>query len=955
MKLFITTTILFLTLLSNLLSGIDVDEVKEKLAMVQNTQNSGRDFWFTIPPVYEDGSSGSDNFIKILVTSTVEANVNLSIGSNGYFSQKSVKPNIVTSFNLTPTIAQPIQHSGTQTKQQPAKNYKDAAIHVESDAPVIVYVVVKYKFTTDGFFALPTNSLGNMYINSAYKEAAISTNGWFSPFTAVIGVYDNTNVKFTMGGGDEGNDAVPFEDGDLITSGQIKNIVISKGDIWLMSINGPKQDLSGSKFEGDKPFSVISGVNCALIPLGVFSCDYVVNMELPIKYWGKDYFITPNANRKFNGIIRIYASEDETDVFRNGTFLGRIAKGGGDKLGVGYIETRLWPKFVGDDEVNPPKLGHISANKPISVVYYNTGGSEDSQPVPTDPFMMQIPTVEQSVTTSIIFSPNEIGGNNPYNENKINITFSLENDKFPDDLLFAELPLNGDLPTYRKLKDVFDETFKEFESVYNGKKYASKDLNISTEGSYIIQSETTKFLTQSFGNSNSEAYGLPTSFSLKDKSKNDFSSPKVLYTQQCNGDILLEDGIVSDLPEDGASRSNIEDIYVMASENYEFEWKTKSGDFIPGTNKDLNWSLTVVDKSKSASALLYFSDRAGNDTTIFIEHTNPEYEISSSEYELFNPNITTISFQDTLKNLSATLPLIITRVEIPNQDSPFTIESYEDGWLPGTPIPPLEERYINISFEKEELENNKTYSDSLFIGLGVEKDGELTECQFFSISELNSSIYFPDYYLAKGNDFGEFDEKVKSKKLSDTIKNLSENAPLYVSRLEFQDGDNGFKIGGFTPFNWNTTKPIEPLETVIIDILFSSAGIEQTDEDIVITDSLGIGISTFNSDNELEEIEFNYVTEQTAIVKAKEIESSISSEEILSKYMIVSNSEISILPKTITEGFTELTIFNLEGTKVITSDMTNMNISLSNLVSGTYIITLKNEDRLLTRKINIVK
>lgn len=955
MKLLITTSVLFLTLFSNLFSGIDVEEVKEKLAMVQNTENSGRDFWFTIPPAYEDESSGGDNFVKILVTSTMNAKVKVSIGGIKLHIEKTILPNRVVSFDLTSTEAQAILHSGRSDKARPAKVYKNAAIHVESDVPIIVYVIIDFYFTSDGFFAIPTHAFGTKYINSVYKEPDFGLEGWMSPFTGVVGAYDNTSIKFTMGGGDEGDDAVPFSDGSLIKSGESKSTVLSKGDVWLMSINGKRQDLSGSIFEGDKPFAIVSGLNCANFPLGVYSCDYSVNMEFPTKYWGKDYFITPRMNRTFNGIIRIYASEDETTIYRNGAYLETIAKGGGAILGEGYIETRVWPKFDNSNEPIAPKLALISANKPISVVYYNTGTTEDNPKVTTDPFMSQIPAIEQSVTSSIFFSPNETHGKDPYTENYINITFPLVNNKIPDDLLFAELLINNRDPEFRKLKDIFGDTFNEFDIEYGGRKYASKTLTLATEGSYIIKSDSTKFLTQSFGFSNFDSYGLPTTFSVNDNSKNDISAPQVSYIQQCNGDILLEDGLVTDLPSDEELRSNMADLYLMASENYEFNWETKSGEFVPGLHRDLNWSLTVLDKSLPASALLYFVDRAGNDTTIYIEYSTPSFDITNSSLELLNPNINTISFRDTLRNLSLTSSLNITRIEIPNQDSPFKIESYEGGWLPGIPIPPLEERYINITFQKDGLENNKTYSDSLFIGIGIEKDGELNECQFLSISELKTTIYFPEYYLAKGNDFGEFDDKIKSRKLADTIRNLSTNAPLYVSRLKFQDGDKGYKIGGFTPFNWNTTKPIEPLETVIIDILFSSDGIEQGDEDEVIIDSLGIGISAFNSDNELEEIEFNYVTEQKAVVKAKEVESSVTSEQTLSDYMFVTQSEITILPKAISEGFTELSIFNLEGNKVITSDMTNMNISLSNLQSGTYIVTLKSEDRLLTKKINITK
>lgn len=870
---------------------------------------------------------------------------------------KLVKANTVVAFDLTPTEAQAKNHSGIKNTLQPAKVYKDAAIHVVSDVPIIVYVVAKFNYTSDGFFALPTQSFGTKYINSAYQEADVVQGGWFSPFTGVVGAYDNTTVNFTMGGGPEGDDGVPFDDGTLIKAGQSKSTVLSKGDVWLLSINGSRQDLSGSLFEGTKPFAIVSGVHCAMVPLKNASCDYIVNMEFPVKYWNKDYFVTPIMNRTYNGIVRIYASEDKTNVYRDGAHIGTILKGGGAKVGEGYLETRLWPMLDDGGKPNPPKLAHISADKPISVVYYNTGSGEDDPKVNTDPFMMQIPTMEQAVNKTVIFSPNASGGKNPFSENSITITFPLVDGKIPDDLLFAELSRTGSEPKFIKLKDFFGPDFNKFATTYQGKSYGSKNLPISSEGSYVFKSVNSKFLAYSNGFGLSEAYGFPSAFSLKDNSKPDSLTPLVTYTQQCNGDILMEDGLVNDLPEDEKIRSNMADIYLLESNNYDFKFETVSGEFIPGQNKELKWSLTVIDKSLPASALIYFLDRAGNDTTIFVEHTLSEFVLTSTQIQSRNPKIETITFQDTIRNLSSTKALYVTRVEIPNVNSKFKIESYGDnGWMPGMPIPPKEERYVNISFNNENIDNNSIYKDSLFIGLGFDKGGDIEECQYYSIAVLENSVQFPDYTLAKGNDFGDFDEKVKSKKLSDTIFNHSANAPLYVSRLEFKDGNKGFKIGGYTPFSWNTTKPIEPNESVIVDIIFSSADIPQKNEDIIFTDSLGIGISVMNENDELEEIEFFFRTEQKATIKALKKETSVEEDIIMDEYMTITQSEIKLLPKTISEGFIELSIFNLAGLNIMSiNTLDNSTLSLANLQSGTYIITLKSDNRLLTRKLNIVK
>ncbi len=961
MKFLTTSSIILILTFSSLFSGIDVEEVKEKLALIQNSGNSGKEFLFTIPPIYEEESAGFDNFVKILVTSTFSTDVIVEVPGIGFYKNSKTIENGVIEFELSPTVAQPILHSGRTDKARPARVYKDAAIRVYSKSPVIVYVVAKFKNNSDGFFATPTKYFGTKYINSVYQEPALWESGWFNPFTAVVAAYDNTKIDFTMGGGAEGNDAVPFEDGSLITTGKSKSTIMSKGDVLLLSINGQKQDLSGSLFEGNKPFAIVSGMHCARFPLDIGSCDYAVNMELPTKNWGRTHFVTPQMDRAFNGIVRIYASEPNTDIYRSGAYIGTLEKGGGGSIGESYLELRVWPKFVNEDVRGVPKVATFTSTKPTAIVYYNTSSVEDNDYISgmtRDPFMALIPPIEAAVNNAIVYSPNALGASVPFTENYVRITFPLVNDKIPDDLLVAELSTEITNPKYKKLSQQFDTNHYQFNVKYEGKTYGSKVISVGSEGVYSFKSDSSKFIVESFGASSYETYGFPTAFSLNDYSKPDSIAPHFSFTQQCNGDILKDGGTVTDFPEDDTARSNMAEIFVVAKENYLFDWRrTENYDFIPGEQRELKWWLTVIDKSKPASALIYFSDMAGNDTTIFIEYTLPIYEMEvlSSVNELFNPKLNTIYFQDTIRNLSSTMTLNITRVEIPNQNSPFKITSFEDNWLPGTPIPPLEERYINITFQKDEIKNNNTYSDSLFIGLGYEDDGEISECKFISISELKTSVYFPVYSLRYGNYFGEFNENSKPKKLTETIRNLSTNAPLYISRLEFKHGDKGFSLGVFTPFSWDITKPIAPNSEVVVDIIFNPKSVEQGDEDIELTDSLGIGISVMNVNNELEELEFNFKTQQKAILKAKDL-TSVTPEQTLSEYMTVTESSIEILSQALAEGFTELSIFNLDGSKVISTDIQNKNsIAISGLNSGTYIVTLKSESRLLTKKINIVK
>jgi len=961
MKGIFTTLLIFLTSYSISIAGIDVEEVKEKLGMLQNTENSGREFWFTIPPCSQE--TAGQNFIKILVTSSVESQVVVEVPQKGFYKTRKTVPNSVIDFSLTPVDAQAYQHNARSDMPAPAKVYKGAGIHITSDYPVTVYVIVKYRFTSDGFFAIPITAFGTKYINMVYQEPNFKLyydySGLSSPFTGVTAAYDNTVVTFKMGGGPEGNDAVPLENGTKLKTGQTTTFNMNKGDVWLAGVDDSEQDLSGSLITSDKPISIVSGVHCANFPIGNSWCDYTVSMELPVYTWGENYFVTPEMERTYNGIIRIYASEDNTDVYRDGAFLGTIEKGGGDTRDKAYLETRLWPQFVGaENEDNPPKVAHIGSNKPIAVMYYNTGTQEDKGNVNSDPFMSQIPPVESAVNYSVFSTPNALGEGNPFTQNRINITFPLVNGEIPDDIVFAQLSTTGGALEFQKIKEQFDNDYTMFATKYNGIEYGSKRLTMSTEGSFVIKSDSSKFTLESSGFANYESYAFPIAFSLYDKTKPDSLAPLVTYTQQCNGDIMMEDGLVSDFPENEESRSNLADIYMMTGENYEFDWQAPNNEFIAGKTQTVNWSLTVLDNKKPASALLYSVDRAGNDTIIFIEsEPSANIEMISSENAIRNPKLKTYTFQDTIKNPSSLQSLYITKVELSGKNPKFKIDSFEpNSWTPGIPIPPNQEIYINYSYTDEEIEDNQTYTDSVYVGIGVNNGNKITECDFKPLSQVIVKTKYPEYSVLTGNDFGEFGNKPKITKLQDTIRNESTTRPLYISRIELKEGDQGFQISGYNPFDWEITEPIEPENEIIVDIIFNPLDFERTDNNQTLTDSLGIGILEYNTDNELEEVIFNYKSEQKAVILAKDPDTSIDDELILRDYIRISESSIQLLPTITTDGFYELSIYDLVGNQLINIGTENQkSISTSTLQSGTYIITLKSADRLLNRKLRIIK
>lgn len=929
-------------------SEIDVEKVKSDFEVMQKSGNAGREFWLSVTPVHL--RSYSPDSINFYILSTVKSKVDISVGRKFYSMSFDIEPNIVKLVRIDTSIVNPIKADSTKLKD--ADIYPNSGIYIKSDYPIIVYVYTKRAFHSDGYFAIPTVASSNRYINMNYYSSDYG-NLLFPCYTSVISHSDNTNVKITMGGGKLADDEIEFEDGRKIKTGESTTQLMNKGDLLLLSANGNLQDISGSLIESDKPITIQSGISQATLPINKGYGELLTTMEFPTKLWGTNFFFTPMNHRDSAGVFRAFATENNTKVYRNGQLMGTLSKGGGADYGESYIEFDTGEKYL-----NKPAT--VTSDKPIALVYYNYYiRNKEIFYYHHSPHMMQIPAIEQGVNCAIIAAPdNYKEGDGVYILNHVAITFPLINNTIPKDIEIITYDSLGIAIENTKLFEEYEDNLNIFEGEFENKKYGSITMLINRNYLYVLKSKTNKFVTYTYGTGLNSSHGLPTGFSLFDRSTKDSQSPVVYYEQDCDGNINLNTATVTDMPMNEENRSNIADAYMMAGENYEFKWEAESGEFIPGRNQTLKWSLEKINKSKPASALLYFVDKAGNDTTIFIEsQSSANLEMLSSVNEIRNPKFKTYLFQDTIKNPSSYQSLYITRIELSGKTPKFHIDSFEpSGWTPGIPIPPNQERYINYTFTDDKIEDNQTYTDSIYIGIGVNNGNQITECDFKPFSEIAVNTIYPSFFVTQKQDFGIFDDKSKSIKLQDTIRNLSTKTDLYLSRIELKEKDRGFSIGSFSPFDWNLTKPIKPEGVVIVDIIFNPKLYPQTKDEQILVDSLGIGIQEYDKNNELEEVSFSYRTEHKAIIKAKDPESSVASDKVLAQYMNVTESSIELLPKVLENGFYDLSIYTLEGTKLISIATDKQNtISLSKLTTGTYIVTLKSATQLLSKKISLVR
>ncbi|MDP2363745.1 MAG: IgGFc-binding protein, partial [Ignavibacteria bacterium] len=413
-----------------------------------------------------------------------------------------------------------------------------------------------------------------------------TTSGWnykLPCVTTVTAAFDDTKVRFTLGG------TIFTKTKGGMKPGQIKEWSLMKGDVLAISNDTDEGDLSGSKVVSTKPVAVTTGNMCANIPTGNQWCDYTAEMDIPTFAWGKNLHIGKIFNRTKASIVRIFAKEPNTKIYRNGLNIGTIATAGGVE-GKGFQVMRM-------TQDSKPGSVVFSGDKPITVTLYNTGIQEDGYPLPnSDPFVMSTIPVEQ-YQKEIYFCTPGIKDGKAFKENYVNLVYETNSlGMMPDDMEIAG-PVHGEAFTWKKVSEEFSGMDELFKHDVNGKKYAIKLIMLPGDGVYSIRSQT-PFAAYGFGYDSQDSYGYPLAAAFTDIEKADTIPPVPTYTLNCDGSI--SDGVVTDMPDDDAIRSNLSTIVFQSSLSFNYIFQYVG--FETGKSRTTSWTLQVIDPSQDAKA-----------------------------------------------------------------------------------------------------------------------------------------------------------------------------------------------------------------------------------------------------------------------------------------------------------------------------------------------------------------
>ncbi len=564
-------------------------------------------YYLTFHPWLETDISS----VEIFITCPVRTNAYLEIEDLNLFKKLEIRPNEIGKFELNAKEALVYSKSAGEPPK-PEQIWTGRAIKIYSEFPVLMYGVYKSSpNSAEGFLILPVTSLGKEYQISSYTDPSNNTTNFSPSYTTIVGVYDNTQVQFRLGGCQSCK--VPKENGDTLEFGEVISRKLNNGDVWLIPGVGSFTDLTGSKVSASKPVAVFSGNYNANVPSHLSSSNYLIEQENPTNIWGTKYYIAPIPERKKSSIIKIFAKYPNTDVTLDGVPMWNIKTSGG-AFGEGYIETRAFTT----DTIKPVIIQSINDSLPINVVQYNTSGDDDG--VSSAPYQLNVSSTDVFNKKMTFFIPQISGIEDAY----VNIIYKATNDgKIPDNLKI-EIDTNGkrELLQLNKISSDPGKPFIADIPDSDGRIYYVKTMKLESNKLYSVLAKE-PLMAYVYGNS----YAFPAFFNSFFDAPTDTLAPTVTFTIGTNS----VEGTVTDEPQDDPDeiRSNLGLVYMdNKSQNFEFE----VDQFEIGITPSTKWRLKVIDTTDNAISYLIFIDRAGNrtDTSISIKASPYNLRIKDS-------------------------------------------------------------------------------------------------------------------------------------------------------------------------------------------------------------------------------------------------------------------------------------------------------------------------------------
>jgi hypothetical protein len=350
---------------------------------------SGTDFWIALGQIrgHYRPVDLNDVEITIKIVTTTSTNVSMTFTSNPALnvSNISMTSNYVYTKPLNDNEKLAVYTATAPDDVWGATTSK--SLHIISNQPISVYVILRSGYIADATNVLPTNTLGKEYYHISYTATGSSYGAERDAMT-LVATENNTGYE------------VHNKYDVLITSG-----TLSKGQVRYIHSSS---DMTGYRVTSTEPLAHFVNHRGAMIPTSLYAnADNLFQQMVPVTSWGKE-FLVPSINlsgQLQNGLrIRVVASQDGTTITKH---QGATIKSGSTSLNRGeYMELEITDANQGC---------YITSNNPVGVCSYLLSYSElhynpnhSSNPNPGGPAITWIPSIEQMRQTTAVapFIPN---------------------------------------------------------------------------------------------------------------------------------------------------------------------------------------------------------------------------------------------------------------------------------------------------------------------------------------------------------------------------------------------------------------------------------------------------------------------------------------------------------------------------------------------------------------------
>jgi gliding motility-associated-like protein len=358
-----------------------------QLAKAQDFSNRGKDFWIAYPSHID----GTASVMGLYITSDQNASGTIKVGATTIAF--TVTANTITRKFLGPNAAGDAPNTGVHLTTQDGIEV-GKGIRVTSDKPVVVYAHIIRSARSGATLALPVTVLSKEYIIPSYRNVGSGgANAGFGE-VAVVATDTNTVVEITP--------SVTSRSGTRAAGVPYTITLANPGDVYQVQFQ-QNADISGTIVRS----VAVNGVKCKKIAVfsattwSAFDCttpvasggDNLFQQPFPTTSWGKSFLTAPFFNNSSNrDIIRVFVKDPSTVVQKT--------EAGVTTTLTGLIAGSYYEYTTG----NPTA---ITADKPASVVMYIRSQNCQSPATNTDPEMVIINPVEQTINDITVFSAHQ--------------------------------------------------------------------------------------------------------------------------------------------------------------------------------------------------------------------------------------------------------------------------------------------------------------------------------------------------------------------------------------------------------------------------------------------------------------------------------------------------------------------------------------------------------------------